>query len=61
MSDAAPKTPYLESLYQWYLDDTDTATFISRVSAAYTVGTLERLVVCGGRSARRGAAVVRRP
>ncbi|HUY32571.1 MAG TPA: tetratricopeptide repeat protein [Pirellulales bacterium] len=55
MSDAAPKTPYLESLYQWYLDDADTATFISRVSAAYTVGTLERLAASGGRAARRAA------
>jgi len=57
MSDAAPRTPYLESLYQWYLDDTDAATFISRVSAAYGVGTLERLAVCGGRSARRAAVL----
>jgi tetratricopeptide (TPR) repeat protein len=57
MSDAAPKTPYLESLYQWYLDDGDTATFISRVSAAYTLGTLARLAVSGGRLARRAAVL----
>src|SRR5207253_1274904 len=57
MSDAAPQTPYLESLYQWYLDDADTATFIGRVSAAYTVGTLERLAATGSRLTRRAAVL----
>ncbi|HEV3022309.1 MAG TPA: HEAT repeat domain-containing protein, partial [Pirellulales bacterium] len=57
MSGAAPKTPYLDSLYQWYLDDADTARFVSRVSAAYTIGTLERLAQCGARSVRRAAVL----
>jgi tetratricopeptide (TPR) repeat protein len=57
MSDAVRKSPYLESLYHWYLDDADTARFMSRVSAAYTIGTLERLAACGGRITRRAAVL----
>lgn len=54
---SSPRTAQIHELYQSYLLDQDTATFIRRVSERYTVGTLERLTQHDHREIRRGAAL----
>lgn len=54
MSDS-PRTPFLCSLYRAYLDDQDSAAFISKVSRHYTQGTLQRLSENPHNEIRRGA------
>jgi tetratricopeptide (TPR) repeat protein len=49
--------PLLDSLYLRYLDDEDSAAFISKVSRHYVTATLERLASCGQRLTRRGAVL----
>lgn len=56
MSDS-PRTPVLETHYERYLLDQDSAAFIKNVSLRYTVGTLERLAEQGSRQARRAAVL----
>jgi tetratricopeptide (TPR) repeat protein len=51
------RTPALDTLYHQYLVDQDTAKFGRRVQQQYTVGTLERLAVIGGRMVRRAAVL----
>lgn len=48
-------TPRLLLAYRRYLTSEDTAAFIAEVSEHYLIGTLERLVVAGGRLVRRAA------
>ena len=47
----------LDRFYVRYLDDEDSAGFISTVAKHYTVGTLERMVRCGSSLSRRGAVL----
>ena len=49
--------PLLDRLYQRYLNDERSATFIQDVTSQYTVGTLQRLAVGGNRITRRAAVL----
>jgi len=49
--------PLLHQIYRKYLVDQDTLAFSGRVTGKYTIGTLERLAVCGDRMARRAAVL----
>jgi tetratricopeptide (TPR) repeat protein len=49
--------PLLDRLYLRYLDDENSAVFITAVSARYSIPTLERLAGCGQFLARRGAVL----
>lgn len=57
MSSDSPRVPFLVVLYQQYLDNQDSAGFISKASRAYTQGTLERLAVHHEPAVRRAAAL----
>ena len=57
MSSNESRTPFLTSLYQQYLDDQDSAGFISKVSQHYLPGTLQRLARSGGRTERRATVL----
>jgi Flp pilus assembly protein TadD len=49
--------PLIDRLYLRYLDDEDSAGFITAVSRSYAVETLERLAASGQRLTRRGAVL----
>ena len=49
--------PLLDRLYLRYLDDENSAAFITAVSTHYSIPTLERLAACGQYVARRGAVL----
>jgi tetratricopeptide (TPR) repeat protein len=49
--------PFLVLLYQQYLDDQDSADFITKVSRTYTQGTLERLSESSFPQVRRAAVL----
>ena len=55
MNSKSPRVPRLLPLYQEYLDNRDSAGFISRISRAYTQGSLERLASHGNPQVRRAA------
>lgn len=55
MSNDPNRTPRLLNLYRQYLDNQDSAGFISKVSKTYTSGTLERLTQSPSRDIRRAA------
>ncbi|NUQ62045.1 MAG: tetratricopeptide repeat protein [Pirellulales bacterium] len=57
MSTGSPRGPRLLDLYQKYLDNQDSAGFITRVSRAYTQGTLQRLVSHANPQIRRAAVL----
>jgi tetratricopeptide (TPR) repeat protein len=56
MSDDA-RQPLLYELYQKFLQDQDSGTFVERVHRRYSVGTLERLARSGQRLTRRAAVL----
>lgn len=49
------RQPLIVRLYEKYLVDYDSASWVLRVSERYSVATLERLTMHGSRRARRGA------
>ncbi len=51
------RVPSLSMLYEQYLDNQDSAGFISKVSRTYTPGTLERLATHQNREVRRAAVL----
>jgi len=51
------RRPALEALYQLYLKNENSASFIRSVADHYTIGTLERLTAFGKRGGRRAAAL----
>ncbi len=51
------RRPFLAILYEAYLDEQDSAAFISKVSQFYTQGTLQRLVEHESRQVRRSAVL----
>ena len=57
LSSEKPRTPALSLLYQQYLDDQDSAGFISKVSTFYTPGTLQRLAESPSSEVRRAAVL----
>ena len=57
MNDGLPPLPRLVIFYVKYIDNSDTAAFISNVSRYYTVGTLERLTCSNRVEVRRSAAL----
>lgn len=57
MSDNEIRYPQLDLLYQRYLTDENSASFIHAVSKNYTLGTLERLARFGNRITRRAAVL----
>ena len=57
MSSDKPKTPFLLTLYHQYLDNQDSAGFISKTSRCYTPGTLTRLTKSHERQVRRAAVL----
>ena len=50
-------SPILTEMYARYLDDENSAAFISAVSQRYTIGTLERLAEFGRVASRRAATL----
>lgn len=54
---APGRSPQLDRLYHQYLEDEDSAGFIHGVVQRYTVATLERLAMSGGRITRRAAVL----
>lgn len=57
MSDQILRYPKLDKFYQQFLNDEDSAAFIHSCSQVYSLGTLERLARCGGRTTRRAAVL----
>ena len=57
MNDGMTLLPRLVIFYVKYIDNNDTAAFISNVSSYYTVGTLERLASSDRVEVRRSAAL----
>ncbi len=57
MSSAKARLPYLVKLFQDYLNDEDSASFIQAVSQHYTTATLERLARYGSRIGRRASVL----
>ena len=57
MSSDKSRKPFLTNLYARYLDDQDSAGFISKVSGQYLPGTLGRLVEGDNREIRRAAVL----
>ncbi len=55
MSSPSPRQPFLVLLYEQYLENQDSAGFISKVAQTYTQGTLERLTECPHPQIRRAA------
>jgi len=49
--------PLLVSHYERYLVDQNINAYVSSISSSYTVGSLERVVNAGDRTARRGAVL----
>lgn len=57
MSEEYHQRPLLVYHYERYLVDQNISSYVRSISNAYTVGSLERLVTTGDRSARRGAVL----
>lgn len=57
MSQAAVRLPLIARYYCRFLDEGDVAGFIQAVSEAYSLATLHRLAMTGGRIGRRGAVL----
>jgi len=57
VSKNTPQDPVIVQLYQQYLVDQESPTFIKQCSNRYTTATLERLAVWGRRMTRRGAVL----
>lgn len=57
MSETQKRTPAIDRVYQQFLDDEDSASFIKAVADRYTIATLQRLAEFGGRGSRRAAAL----
>lgn len=57
MSEEFRQRPLLAYQYERYLVDQDISAYISSVGKSYTVGSLQRVVTAGDRSARRGAVL----
>lgn len=57
MSEEYHQRPLLVYHYERYLVDQNVSSYIRTINNSYTVGSLERLVTCGDRSARRGAVL----
>ena len=57
MSHDFQQRPLLVYHYERYLADQNISSYVRSVTASYTVGSLERLVATGDRSARRGAVL----
>lgn len=57
MSSPSPRQPFLVLLYEQYLENQDSAGFISKVAQTYTQGTLERLTECPHPQIRRAAVL----
>ncbi len=57
MSDEFERFPMLDRYYQQYLDDENSASFISAVSRIYSLGTLQRLAHAGNIISRRAAVL----
>ena len=57
MSSDPSHRPFLSVLYEAYLDDQDSAAFISKVSQFYTQGTLQRLADHESHHVRRSAVL----
>ncbi|MCR9119799.1 MAG: HEAT repeat domain-containing protein, partial [bacterium] len=57
MSRTSSQEPQLLQFYKQYLLDENSAVFIRSVALAYTVPTLERMVLNGVRLVRRAAAL----
>jgi tetratricopeptide (TPR) repeat protein len=49
--------PLIERFYQEYLEEEDSAAFVTKVSRRYLNSTLERMAVSGGPLSRRGAVL----
>jgi tetratricopeptide (TPR) repeat protein len=57
LSSKYPRDPIIVDLYEQFLADQNSDTFVHEVSANYSVATLERIAVRGRRVARRGAVL----
>ena len=57
MSDQQDQYPLLDRIYQQFLIDENSASFIQSVSKSYGLGTLERLARYGHRISRRAATL----
>ena len=57
MADHYCRIPLMDKLYQQYLLDEDSAEFVASTAEYYTLGTLERLAVYGGRVTRRASVL----
>jgi len=57
VSSPAPRQPFLVLLYEQYLENQDSAGFISKVAHTYTQGTLERLTESPYPQIRRAAVL----
>ncbi|MEM9943313.1 MAG: hypothetical protein AAF939_17245 [Planctomycetota bacterium] len=57
MSENPFRYPKLDSIYQQYLADENSAEFVDRVASCYTLSTLERLASSGKRISRRAAVM----
>lgn len=57
MSSDSQRMPLLLTLYEQYLENQDSATFLRKVSWAYTQGTLQRLARHEACKVRRGAVL----
>lgn len=57
VSDSTYQQPLLVDLYEQYLIDQDSATFVKDVAGRYSVATLQRLCEQGERAARRASVL----
>jgi len=57
VSEESTRIPFLSVLYRQYLDNQDSAAFISKVSQFYTLGTLLRLAEHPSHEVRRAAVL----
>lgn len=57
MSSDPPRLPFLSILYERYLEEQDSAAFISKTSQSYTQGTLQRLAEHPRAEVRRSAVL----
>lgn len=57
MSETEIRYPLLDRLYQRYLADEDSASFIFDVASQYRISTLKRLAVAGQRISRRASVL----
>lgn len=57
MSEESNRIPLLDRLYQDFLNNENSASYIRAVTKRYNMGTLSRLARCGGRVSRRAAVL----